>query len=109
MIISEFVQVSDDEVAFLTNGGDPNKDDVVMSLCHDKLKLLVVTYGGKGCGYFSKQFRGRVPGFSVKTVDTTGAGDSFVGSFLFSLAKDPTILTVIYLSSALVTSFLTSV
>ncbi|KAJ0086606.1 hypothetical protein Patl1_06895 [Pistacia atlantica] len=92
-LLSYDPNVSDDEVGFLTKGGDPNKDDVVMSLWHDNLKLLVVTYGEKGCGYFSKQFKGRVPGFSVKTVDTTGAGDSFVGSFLFSVAKDPNILT----------------
>lgn len=92
---ADFIKVSDDEVGFLTKGGDPNKDDVVMTLWHDKLKLLVVTYGDKGSGYFSSKFKGRVPGFAVKTVDTTGAGDSFVGSFLANLAKDPNILAVI--------------
>ncbi|XP_010529703.1 PREDICTED: probable fructokinase-5 [Tarenaya hassleriana] len=88
---ADFIKVSDDEVAFLTNGNSDN-EDVVMSLIHDKLKLLVVTDGEKGCRYFTKSFKGRVPGYSVKTVDTTGAGDSFVGSFLFSLAKDISIL-----------------
>ncbi|KAJ0972199.1 hypothetical protein J5N97_020158 [Dioscorea zingiberensis] len=37
---------------------------------------------------FIKDFKGRVPGFQVKTIDTTGAGDAFVGSLLVSLAKD---------------------
>lgn len=41
-----------------------------------------------------QKFKGRVPGYSVKTVDTTGAGDSFVGAFLFSLGKDGSILDV---------------
>ncbi|KAB5512428.1 hypothetical protein DKX38_029490 [Salix brachista] len=74
---ADFIKVSDDEVAFLTQG-DPEKEDVVLSLWHDRLKLLV-------------GFKGRVPGFSVKAVDTTGAGDAFVGSFLLSVAKDTSI------------------
>ena len=35
-----------------------------------------------------QEFKGRVSGFSVKTVDTTGAGDAFVGALLVSMAKD---------------------
>lgn len=45
--------MSDDEVKFLTEG-DPEKEDVVMSLWHDRLKLLLVTDGEKGCRYFTK-------------------------------------------------------
>ncbi|KAI9377434.1 hypothetical protein POPTR_019G063600v4 [Populus trichocarpa] len=87
---ADFIKVSDDEVSFLTQG-DPQKEDVVLSLWHDRLKLLVVTDGEKGCRYFTKSFKGRVPGFSVKVVDTTGAGDAFVGSLLLSVAKDTSI------------------
>ena len=36
-------------------------------------------------------------GFSVKTVDTTGAGDAFVGALLVSIAKDTNIFRVIIL------------
>ncbi|KAK6940413.1 Carbohydrate kinase PfkB [Dillenia turbinata] len=86
----DFIKVSDDEVAFLTNG-DPEKEEVVLSLWHDGLKLMVVTDGEKGCRYFTKAFKGSVGGFAVKTVDTTGAGDAFVGSLLFSIAKDESI------------------
>ncbi|KAG9457036.1 hypothetical protein H6P81_001544 [Aristolochia fimbriata] len=89
---SDVIKVSDDEVAFLTNGGDPYKDEVTMSLWSDELKLLVVTDGEKGCRYFTKGFRGKVNGFAVETVDTTGAGDAFVGALLFSLAEDDSIL-----------------
>ena len=35
-----------------------------------------------------QQFKGRVPGVKVKAVDTTGAGDAFVGGILNSLASD---------------------
>ena len=42
-------------------------------------------------------FKGKVSGFSVKTVDTTGAGDAFVGALLVSIAKDTNIFRVIIL------------
>ncbi|XP_051129855.1 probable fructokinase-5 [Andrographis paniculata] len=87
---ADFIKVSDDEVEFLTQK-DAQKDETVLSLWHDQLKLLVVTDGEKGCRYFTKNFKGRVSGFSVKTVDTTGAGDAFVGAILYSIAKDPSI------------------
>ncbi|XP_068651852.1 fructokinase-2-like [Aristolochia californica] len=88
---ADFIKVSDDEVAFLTNG-NPSEEKVVMSLWYDGLKMLIVTDGEKGCRYFTKSFKGSVPGFSVKTIDTTGAGDAFVGSLLSSIAKDSSIL-----------------
>jgi fructokinase len=47
--------VSDDEVQFLTQG-DAENEDVVMSLWHDNLKLLLVTDGEKGCRYFTKVY-----------------------------------------------------
>ncbi|KAL2325210.1 hypothetical protein Fmac_024268 [Flemingia macrophylla] len=55
---------------------------------HDNLKMLLVTDGEKGCRYFTKKFKGRVTGFSVKAVDTTGAGVSFVGALLTAVARD---------------------
>ncbi|KAJ8447916.1 hypothetical protein Cgig2_012051 [Carnegiea gigantea] len=88
---ADIIKVSDDEVEFLTKG-DATKEEVVKTLYHDNLKLLLVTDGEKGCRYFTKNFKGSIKGFSVKTVDTTGAGDAFVGCFLFCLAKDPSIL-----------------
>ncbi|KAK3119097.1 hypothetical protein QOZ80_9BG0713750 [Eleusine coracana subsp. coracana] len=88
---ADFIKVSDEEVAFLTQG-DPNEERNVLSLWFHGLKLLVVTDGDRGCRYFTEHFKGGVPGFKVDTVDTTGAGDAFVGSLLFSIAKDDSIL-----------------
>nr|QWC93367.1 chloroplast fructokinase [Lilium davidii var. unicolor] len=84
---ADFIKVSDDEVAFLTKK-DAQDEKNVMSLFFEGLKLLIVTDGEKGCRYFTKGFKGTVPGFAVKTIDTTGAGDAFVGSLLVSIAKD---------------------
>nr|CAD1838840.1 unnamed protein product [Ananas comosus var. bracteatus] len=79
---ADFIKVSDDEVEFLTQG-DPQSEENVLSLWYEGLKLLIVTDGEKAADTSP-----RVPGFSVKTVDTTGAGDAFVGALLVSIAKD---------------------
>ncbi|KAI3974155.1 hypothetical protein MKX01_033406 [Papaver californicum] len=88
---ADVIKVSDEEVEFLTQG-DASDEKNVLSLWFDGLKLLLVTDGEKGCRYFTKKFKGAVKGFSVKTVDTTGAGDAFVGSFLCAAAEDSRIL-----------------
>ncbi|KAL4185621.1 hypothetical protein AMTRI_Chr10g6890 [Amborella trichopoda] len=88
---ADFIKVSDDEVGFLTEG-DAQNEEVVLTLWHDNLKLLVVTDGEKGCRYFTKSFKGKVDGFAVDTVDTTGAGDAFVGAFLVHLVRDSSVL-----------------
>jgi fructokinase len=41
-----------------------------------------------------QDFKGSVPGYKVNTIDTTGAGDAFVGSLLVNVAKDDNIFHV---------------
>ena len=41
-----------------------------------------------------QNFHGAVEGFHVKTVDTTGAGDSFVGALLCKIVDDQSVLEV---------------
>ncbi|KAK3447288.1 hypothetical protein EUGRSUZ_A02848 [Eucalyptus grandis] len=87
---ADVIKISEEEIAFLTGGMDPNDDNVVLdNLFHPNLKLLVLTEGSAGCRYFTKEFKGRVAGVKVKPVDTTGAGDAFVGGILYCLASDP--------------------
>ncbi|CAN1842539.1 Probable fructokinase-7 [Linum perenne] len=85
------------KIVFLTGGDDPNDDNVILKkLFHPNLTLLIVTEGSQGCRYYTKmqEFKGRVQGVKVKPVDTTGAGDAFVGGLLSSLASDSSILKV---------------
>jgi len=51
--------------------------------CH----YVVSTLGRNGCYVVSKQENLVVPSFSVKTVDTTGAGDAFQGGFIAGLLE----------------------
>ncbi|XP_024987330.1 probable fructokinase-7 isoform X2 [Cynara cardunculus var. scolymus] len=86
---ADVIKVSEDEITFLTGSDDPYDDSVVLNqLFHPNLKLLLVSEGAKGCRYYTKQFKGRVGGVKVKSIDTTGAGDAFVGGILSILASD---------------------
>ena len=81
------IKVSEEELAFLSGEDDPAK--AVEKLWHENLQLLVITRGKDGCTYFTPDFHGTVPGFPVKPVDTTGAGDGFVAGLLRGLVKQP--------------------
>ncbi|PSS34932.1 Fructokinase-4 like [Actinidia chinensis var. chinensis] len=84
---AEVIKVSDNELEFIT-GSDQIDDESAMSLWHPNLKLLLVTLGEKGCRYYTKSFNGFVDAFHVKTVDTTGAGDAFIGALLCKIVDD---------------------
>ena len=72
------------------HGSLPSNDQILKSFRPGKNSI--VTLGSEGAVYISPQGElHRVSAPKVTAVDTTGAGDSFVGSFAFSLAsgKDP--------------------
>ena len=48
---------------------------------------VVVTLGDKGCAYIKNNSVKKIKADSVKAIDTTGAGDAFVGAFSFALAS----------------------
>lgn len=86
---ADVIKVSEEEITFLTGGDDAYDDNVVFKkLFHPKLKLFLVSEGAQGCRYYTKRFKGRVPGVKVKPIDTTGAGDAFVSGILSALASD---------------------
>ncbi|KAF5733925.1 fructokinase [Tripterygium wilfordii] len=88
---AEVIKVSDVELEFLT-GSDKIDDADALSLWHPNLKLLLVTLGEKGCRYYTKNFHGQVDAFHVKAVDTTGAGDAFVGALLCKIVDDQSVI-----------------
>lgn len=54
-ILVKTLQISEEEITFLTGGDDPYSDEVVLKkLFHPNLKLLIVTEGSEGCRYYTK-------------------------------------------------------
>jgi hypothetical protein len=57
VLFSYVLQISEDEINFLIDRGDPYDDDVVLDkLFHPNpnLKLLIVTGGSEGCRYYTQ-------------------------------------------------------
>ncbi|HEV2580442.1 MAG TPA: PfkB family carbohydrate kinase [Ktedonobacteraceae bacterium] len=82
---AEIIKVSEEELTFLSD--KHILESAARSLWHDRLRLLVVTQGSAGCTYFTAEAHGHLPGFAVRPVDTTGAGDGFVAGMLAGLLE----------------------
>ena len=81
---ADIVKVSGEELKFLTDSEDI-KDGSERLYQEYGLRMLLVTLGKDGCYYRLGDFCGQVPGFKVNTIDTTGAGDAFLGGILFQI------------------------
>jgi fructokinase len=93
--LAQIIKVNEEELVFLTDQ-DPTGfqnlsglEAAARQLWHPKLRLLVITRGPAGCCYITPGFSGKVPGFAVEAVDTTGAGDGFVAGLLKGLLAHP--------------------
>lgn len=51
-------------------------------------QVVVVKLGAAGCAVYSASGEFHVPGFEVAAVDTTGAGDCFVGGYIAAVCRD---------------------
>ncbi len=88
---ADVIKASSEELMLLT-GTEGEEDGVRVLRRHAKPEaLIVVTGGSSGSSAFLGDLAVRVPGFSVGSVDTTGAGDGFQACLiacLIGLAKD---------------------
>ena len=70
----------------------PEQGDVArLSLLGEQLlqrgpRFVIITFGSKGALLMTSQYRVEVPTMPVRALDTTGAGDAFMGAILYSLA-----------------------
>ena len=48
----------------------------------------MITLGGRGVYINTRDKKGIIPAYKVNAIDTTGAGDSFIGAFLYCLLND---------------------
>ena len=77
---ADVMKVSDEDSLLLT--GDTTSEAAADKLLAMGPKLIAVTLGSEGVLMATKEKKERMKGFSVQSVDTTGAGDSFWGGTL---------------------------
>ncbi len=76
----DIAKISEEEWKIFTG-----EDDFIggsEALLREGVKVVIISMGGGGCFYYTKGFNGYVKGFEVNVVETTGAGDAFVGAMI---------------------------
>ncbi|OES46391.1 carbohydrate kinase family protein [Domibacillus iocasae] len=87
---AHLVKISDEELEFITGLSDEKA--AIDSLFTGDVKAVVYTRGAAGATLFVNGAEIQADGFSVQVQDTTGAGDAFIGSFLFKMLEAGTTL-----------------
>ncbi|MGB8378803.1 MAG: carbohydrate kinase, partial [Rhodanobacteraceae bacterium] len=83
--LADVVKLSADEFAFLVASAGDDKA-VFERLWQGSTRLVIVTDGSAPIRWFTRFSSGGVPACPVRAVDSTGAGDAFVGAVLHGLA-----------------------
>jgi fructokinase len=81
---ADILKIASDELSFIT--GKSDYDEQIQWLNRYPWKVLVITLGSHGVTVMTKERTCLVPGYKVDVVDTTGAGDAWIGAFLSQLA-----------------------
>ncbi len=94
---------NESEAEILT--GMPVNDEAAAAKAADALlargvQNVIITLGARGAFVAGKQARGLVQGYTVKPVDTTGAGDVFNGTLAVALAEGKSLLDAARFASA---------
>lgn len=78
---ADILKMSEEELEFITGIKDLTKGSIAIKDQYG-VSAVLVTLGSAGCFYRIGNFMGMLPTYDVKTIDTTGAGDAFLGAFL---------------------------
>lgn len=81
---ADIVKVSGEELELLTGTSDIAQGAAL--LFETGISVVLVTLGADGCYYKYAGGEGHISGYTVQAVDTTGAGDAFLGGVLYWLS-----------------------
>lgn len=79
----DVIKVSEEELPLMT--GTADLEEGARRLSQAGVTLVLVSRGELGAYYRLGNLTGRLEGYPVQTVDTTGAGDAFMGAVLYRL------------------------
>lgn len=83
--LADIIKVSDEELILFSEQEDMYQG---CQYFHDLgVKIVLVTLGGDGCLLSQNGQQTIIPAYKIKVVDTTGAGDSFIGAMLYKMAQ----------------------
>jgi fructokinase len=82
---SDFIKLSDEEAIMIT--ATTTVEEAIQSLSSRTHAVIAITLGKEGTLLGLKGKISKVPSIPIHPVDTTGAGDAFVGAVLFQLSR----------------------
>lgn len=82
---ADILKISEEELEFIT--GTMEIKEALPKLFQGEVKLVVYTKGAQGAAVYTKNAKAEKEGIPVTAIDTTGAGDGFIGAFLYCLSK----------------------
>lgn len=83
--LSHIIKISAEELYFIT--GIEEEENALKSIFKGEVRHLLYTRGANGAEWIGPNFRVFVPPLSIKAIDTTGAGDAFIGAILYQIAN----------------------
>lgn len=81
--LADIVKVSEEEMVLLT--GETGLEEGSRRIGNFGASLVLVSLGARGAFYRRGEQCGMVPTYDVKTIDTNGAGDAFLGAVHYCL------------------------
>lgn len=84
--MAHILKISDEELEFIS--GKKTMAEAKEVLFQGNVQLIIYTAGAKGAEAYTRFARAKTVGAEKEAVDTTGAGDGFIGSFLYQLQED---------------------
>lgn len=83
---ADILKISDEELEFIT--GYTKIEEAAAQLLNGRAKYVIYTKGKDGAEIHTKDGVIKASGYSVEVRDTTGAGDSFIGAFIYCILND---------------------
>ena len=84
--VCDILKISDNEIQFVSGKEDYDEGIAYLQETYH-IPMILLTMGKDGSRVYYRGMRVERPGFTVKTIETTGAGDTFCGSTLNYIAE----------------------
>lgn len=83
---AHILKISDEELEFIT--GKKSIEEAKEQLFIGNVEMVIYTKGADGAECYTKKAFAAAESQKVKAIDTTGAGDGFIGAFLYKLYEN---------------------
>lgn len=99
----DFFIPNETELEMLTGTKAETEEDIETAanyLLENGVKNVIVTLGSRGVLWMTEGRKERIPAYKVNAIDSTGAGDAFIGCFSHYYVKEKDLIKAIHMANA---------